>query len=351
MIYLLLNCDEYLAAQRIAELKQGLGDPELAGLNSAELDGERLSASDLLGQASMMPFLTDRRLLVVRRLLKHLDQRLAQSKQSDSAAHQETARLLTGLTTLPESCDLVLVDEGVDRRRALWRGLTLPASEKQAERKIAGLDALIKARQIRLEELATPEAKSIPGWIQQRAKQRGIAIEGHAVQMLADYVGPQLRQLENELEKLSLYAGQRPITADDVKLMVSDASEALIWNLTDALSVRNGRAAMTALYELRQNDVHPIQLLSVIARQYRIIIKVKEARQQAGDEYAIAQRIGEKPYPVKKALAQVRHYSVAELDTILLRLLESDYAMKSGADSETEIDLLVAELTQKRATR
>ena len=36
MIYLLLDCDEYLAAQRLAELKADLGDPELAGLNIAE---------------------------------------------------------------------------------------------------------------------------------------------------------------------------------------------------------------------------------------------------------------------------------------------------------------------------
>ena len=36
MIYLFLDCDEYLAAQRIRELKAAVGDAELADLNISE---------------------------------------------------------------------------------------------------------------------------------------------------------------------------------------------------------------------------------------------------------------------------------------------------------------------------
>jgi DNA polymerase-3 subunit delta len=349
MIYLLLNCDEYLASQRLADLKAALGDPELASLNTTELAGDKTNVAEVLGQASMMPFLTQRRLLIVRGLLAHLDQRLAASKSTDSAAHLETARLLEGLAKVPETSDLALMDASVDRRRSLWRGLSLPATEKQPARKINGLEGLIKSQQVKLEELATPDAKALPGWIQTYTKTRKIAIDSRAVQLLADFVGPNLRQLANELEKLSLYASGRPITTDDVKLLVSDASEALIWELTDALSQRNGRGAMSALYDLRRGDMNPFQLLTMIARQYRILIKVKEAMHRSpGDEYAIAEQVGEKPYPVKKAMAQANKYAAPALDMLMERLLEADYAMKTGADVDTEIDLLVAELTQKR---
>jgi DNA polymerase-3 subunit delta len=348
MVYLLVNCDEYLAAQRIATLKAALGDPELVSLNTTELDGERTPVSDLLGQASMMPFLAVRRLVLVRGLLGRLDQRLAASKSADSAAQVEAARLLDGLADAPPTCDLVLVDASVDRRRGLWRGFTLPATEKRPERKVTGLEALVKAKQVTQEELPTPEAKALPGWIQQRARARKIAIDGRAVQMLADFVGPNLRQLDNELEKLSLYALGRPISSDDVKRLVSDVGEAIIWDLTDALSQRNGRGAMTALYDLRRGDMNPFQLLTLIARQYRIIIKVKEAmRRGPGDEFAIAEQIGEKPYPVKKAMTQANQYSAAQLDRLMEQLLEADYAMKTGADVDTEIDLLLADLTRR----
>ncbi len=342
MIYLFLKPDEYLAAGRLAQLKAALGDPEMADLNTSEQVAGQTSAAGLLGQASMMPFLAARRLIIARGYLQRLDKRMAASKSTDSAAHQEAAQLLEGLQTLPDTADVVFWEEaGVDKRRQLWKGFMA------GEQRVSGLQALVKAGAIKLEEWHTPDSKALPGWIQRQAKAKKTPIEGRAVMMLANYVGTNLRQLDNELDKLSAYARGRAITADDVKLLVSDASEALIWDLTDGLSQRNGRKAMRALYELRRGDANPFYLLTMIARQYRIIIKVKEAMAQGmHNEYDIAKAVKESPYPVKKAMAQARAYSFPALEQAMEQMLEADVAMKTGANSETEIDLLVARLTR-----
>lgn len=349
MIYLHLGCDEYLSSQRIAELKRALGDPEMADLNTSTLQGERTTAADLLGEASMMPFLALKRLILVHGFLENLDKRMAASKDNTSTAYQVAAQLLAGLERLPDTCDVLFVDESVDKRRALWKGFTLPATDKNPERKMPGLAELIKTGVLIQEELATPDPKALAGWLHSYARTQQVSIEGQATQRLAEFVGPHLRQLHNELHKLATYAGQRAITVDDVKLLVSDASEALIWNLTDALSQRNGRNAMHSLYELRRGDANAFYLLTMVARQYRIMLKVKSAMATTrGNEYDIAKIVGEKPYSVKKAMGQSNHYSQRELVDIMERLLEADFAMKTGADPETEIDLLIAELTQKR---
>ena len=348
MVYLHLNCDEYLSTQRLLQMKRALGDAEMADLNTATLRGDQVNASEIIGQASMMPFLAERRLLLVHGSLDHLDKRMAASKTAESAAHQEAARLLGEIEHLPDSCDLVFIDNAVDKRRGLWKGFTLSATEKAAARKVEGLEALSKRKGVTLEELNTPDARNLPGWLQSYARSQNIAIDGKAVQTLADFVGPNLRLLDNELAKLATYAGQRHITTDDVKLLVSDASEALIWDLTDALSQRNGRRAMQSLYELRKGDANAFYLLTMIARQYRVMLKVKAAmRRGAGSEYDVAQMVDEKPYSVKKAMLQANNYSLAELIAIMDRLLEADYAMKTGTDPETEIDVLMAELTRK----
>jgi len=348
MVYLHLSCDEYLSTQRISQMKRALGDPEMADLNTATLRGEQTNAPGILGEASMMPFLTERRLLLVYGYLDQLDKRMAASKQTDSAAHQEAARFLSGLADVPDTCDLVLIDNAVDKRRGLWKGFAIPETDKAAARKVAGVEALSRQGVIKAEAFTTPDAKNLPGWIQSNARTRNIAIDGRAVQMLADFVGPNLRQLHQELEKLATYVGSRHITADDVKLLVSDASEALIWDLTDALSQRNGKRAMQSLYELRKGEANAFYLLSMIARQYRIMLKVKSAmRRGAGNEYDLAKITGEKPYSVKKAMTLANNYSLPELIAIMDRLLEADYGMKTGVDAETEIDVLMAELTRR----
>lgn len=349
MIHLFLNADEYMAAELIATIKTQMGDADMADMNTAELIGAQTDAADILGQASMMPFLASKRLLIVRGYLDHLDRRVAASKDTGSAAHAEAARLVGGLAELPETSEIVFIDSKVDKRRQLWKGFKLVDKKEKVDEKVAGVGDLIKAKVIALAELKPPDPKELFGWAQRRAQQKQIKIEGRAVKMLADFVGVNLRQIDNELEKLATYASGRQIMADDVKLLVSDASEAMIWDLTDALSQRNGKKAMTSLYELRRSDANAFYLLTMIARQYRIMIKVKEtAATVGGSEYDVAKIVKESPYPVKKAMQQSRQYSTAELDDIMDKLLRCDYAMKMGANPEAEIDVLVAELTQRK---
>jgi len=303
----MMECDEYLAAHRIAQLKSTLGDPEMADLNTTDLVGSQTSIAELLSQANMMPFLAERRLLKVNGLLAHLDKRMSASKGTESAAHADAVRLIEGLPKLPGSCDLIFIEEkGIDKRRHLWRGFSYTEQDKESgkkeSRKIPGVQQLIKDQQIIQETLATPDPRALPGWIQRRVAERQIQIQGQAIQMLANFVGSDLRQLDNELEKLSLYASGRAIGPAD----------------------------------------------TMIARQYRIMIKVKDALISLGgraNENDIAKMVGESPYPVRKAMQQLRNYTVEQLCEVMERLLQIDFAMKTGADPDTEIDVLVAELT------
>jgi len=348
MIHLLLGADEYLAAEWLAAQKAALGDPELAGLNTVELTGNQPAAT-VLGEAAMMPFLCDRRLLIVRGLFDAYEKRMASSKSDAATVYVEMAQLLDGLRGVPETCVLVFVDNSVDKRRGLWKGYVLPATGDHAERRIDGLEALLKAGVLKQATLTAPDAKTLPGWLQARARTRQIAIEGNAVTLLCDFAGANLRQLDNELEKLALYADGRPITVQDVRTMVADVSEELIWSLTDALGQRQGANAMRALRELRRGDQSPIYLVTMIARQYRMLIEIKSllaAGQNNPD--AIAKQLGYGAYPVKKAMQLVSQYTYAELEDALDRLLEVDMAMKTGADQDTELDIVIAELSARR---
>ncbi|MBI3957632.1 MAG: DNA polymerase III subunit delta [Chloroflexi bacterium] len=346
MIYLFIDADDYLLSRRLAALKAAMGDPEMADLNVTELAASRTDAADILYHAGTMPFLAERRLVIVRDYLGQLDKRMAASKGTESAAHTEAARIFADLADLPPSNDLVFVDSGVDKRRQLWKGFNRESGTTP------GLAELISSKRVVLEEMGTPDVKQLSGWIVRTAREERIAIDGQATQMLANFVGPNLRQLTNELQKLAAYADGRSISAADVRLLVSDSSEGLIWDLTDALSQRDGRKAMRSLHDLRRGDANPFYLLTMMARQYRILIKVKDAMGRgSNDENEIAREVKESPYPVKKAMQQCRGYRMDELEAVLERLLQADFAMKTGADAETEIEVLVAELTQLRPSK
>ena len=216
-------------------------------------------------------------------------------------------------------------------------------------RHTAGIEQLSRDGLLAVEDIATPDARQLPGWIAKTARQEGIAIEGESSADAGGIcrAGPALPAHGNR--KLRTYAAGRSITAADVQLLVSDSGEALIWDLTDAIGLRDGRKAMRALSTLRRNDANPFYLLTMITRQYRIMIKVKdETARMSGNEFDVAGRVGESPFPVKKAMAQSRNYSLVQLEAIMDRLLTADVGMKTGADPATELDILVAELTRPR---
>ena len=128
MIYLFLAPDEYLLAERLAQIRAKLGDPELAGLNTVDLAGASVGVATILAEASTLP-VSDRPAAGDRaRPAHHLERRLAASTHAEGAAPQEAALLLEGLGALPDSSDLVFVDNSVDKRRILWKGGTLPAA-------------------------------------------------------------------------------------------------------------------------------------------------------------------------------------------------------------------------------
>jgi hypothetical protein len=53
----------------------GCGEPDLVALNTSQLDGPKLDISELAGAAGAMPFLADRRLVIVRGYLARTEPR------------------------------------------------------------------------------------------------------------------------------------------------------------------------------------------------------------------------------------------------------------------------------------
>ena len=366
MVHLFLNCDEYLAAGAIARLKEAMGDADLASLNTAEMAGERVSAMDILGEASMMPFLSERRMVIVTGYLAALHRRLRPGKSAaegdgdgsavsgaepaaGSSALREAAAFLDGLAHLPETADLVLVEPSLEATSPLFKGLTL--EEKGDKKKIPGINDLAKSNAVTLHRLVTPTVRELPDWLRARTRELGLAVEPAAIQRLVVFVGNDLRRMENELVKLATFASGRPITAADVQLLVADDSEERVWALTDALTDRDGRRAFRAVAELSV-DENPFGILAVIANSYRLIIRAKALMQRGlmgADSLADAMGMkGRSTFPVEKAMKAAPRYTAAQLDAIMERLFTANVAMVTGADQATELELLVADLTVGR---
>jgi DNA polymerase-3 subunit delta len=353
VIILLHGPDELLRAERLAALRAALGPREMAELGATWYDGRKTSVAEICHTCDVMPFLTPRRLVVVEGLLTHLRRRShaqagkvepASAVDQDDEPEQETAQsaasskerkeLIAYLPQIPDTTDLVFVEmEEISKGDPVVKKLLELGKQGRAE------IVLCQA----------PLQNELASWIVQRAQHKGARIERPAAQELAAFIGRNLRLIDNELEKLAAYrAGQGPITQKDVRLLTPYAQEANIFDMVDAIGRRDGSTALRLLRELERDGAAPLYLLSMIVRQFRILIQVADQMGLGLGKEAIAAAISLHPYPTQKAMQQSSQWRMSELEAVYDRLLETDLAIKTGKlPDDLAVELLVVELSER----
>jgi DNA polymerase-3 subunit delta len=196
-------------------------------------------------------------------------------------------------------------------------------------------------------EFPVPKGGELRRWIAQRVEERGGSITPDATTRLAAFIGDNLRLMAQEIDKLLAYVDRdRPIAGEDVDLLVSDAREANVFDMVDALGQRDQRRASRLLHQLLDGGDHPLALQGMMVRQFRILIQVKELNGQGLAQGAIARQLGLHPFVIRKALAQQRNFTMAQLESIQARLLDTDVSIKTGrTEAVLALDMLVASMT------
>jgi DNA polymerase-3 subunit delta len=188
-----------------------------------------------------------------------------------------------------------------------------------------------------------PKGNALEQWINKRARGVGVKITPEATALLANFIGNNLRLLANELDKLATYVGKgATINAEDVRQLSAQVQEARIFDLTDALALRNRKQALNLLHDLLSDGEPPLKLLSIITTQVRTLLLVKELAQKGMRGGQIASTLGMAPFIVDKALRQVNNFTPAQLEGAYRQLLSTDAGLKrSRFTPEMALDLLV----------
>jgi DNA polymerase-3 subunit delta len=331
MFYLLYGADEFSRQEALAQMKHKLGDPTTASLNTTILDGRSLTLAALQAACDTVPFLADKRLVIVEGLAARWERRQpgeGVEPKPLAKSDRELEEALQGyLGQLPASTRLVFVDDEVSASNPLLR--------------------LAKAHSGYVKEFPPRRGRELHAWIAERVKQKGGRITNEAVAALAVFVGENLRLLDQEIEKLLTYAGPgRDLQKADVEALVPYAREARIFDLVDAIGQRQRETALRLLHQMLDDGTAPAYLMVMFARQFRLLLQGRELLDGGAGKEAIVAALKLHPFVADKVLLQARNFTLEHLERIYRRLLDADVAMKTGRAEETvALDLLVVELT------
>ena len=329
MLYILYGEDDFSLTRSLGEIKQGLGDPALLATNTTVLDGQQVTLDQLSTVCETVPFLAEKRLVIIQGLLERFEPRVKPRRRrkmvpstGEEGEYKSFAKILTNL---PESTVLVLLDGGIKSGNPLLRQLFARAEVRTFP--------LLKGDKLRQ-------------WIKTEVAKQGASMSPPAVDLLVGLVGGNLWVMSNEISKLALFASGRRIEAEDIKEVVSSAQEANVFAMVDAILDFKAGVAEKLLEQLLQQGASSAYLLAMLSRQVRLVVRARELRRQMKPEAEIQSRLGlTSEFVFRKTFEQAQRYPLERLKQVYHRLLQADLSIKTGKyEGGLALNLLIADL-------
>jgi DNA polymerase-3 subunit delta len=171
-------------------------------------------------------------------------------------------------------------------------------------------------------------------------------IEPAAIDTLIARTNSDLWRISSELHKLAMAISKgEKITDTEVKNQVTGSYDENIFSLTDAIAARNKKLALTILEEQYMAGLSEDYILSMLIRQFKIMLQVKSAVEANLSPLQIASELKLHSFVVKKTLSQISSFTLESLKEKLNHLISLDFANKtSSQDIKAELSLFIAKL-------
>lgn len=168
-------------------------------------------------------------------------------------------------------------------------------------------------------------------WLSREAQALGKTMNQAAARRLVDTVGDNLLELSQELTKLALYAGEeKNLTPALVGQVATHSRTYNIFALVEALGEAGVHKRLAPLSHLLDLGEHPVQILGMLARQLRLLLRVKENPPGAPPE-ALPRSLRLPQWSVKKLTGQAARFSIPTLRAHLHRLHQADRQLKTSS--------------------
>lgn len=207
----------------------------------------------------------------------------------------------------------------------------------------AKLSKAVKAAQGEVHEFEAPKARDMPRVLVGDAKRLGYALDPAAARVLVDRMGANPVRLQNELERLALWAGEGgSVTAADLEAMVSDTSEAAVWALSDALLERDPAKAASIAEQLVSQGENVTGLIYGLASRLRKACAAAAQLEEGVPPKQVESSLGMHPYAARQLVARLGQSSVDDLQEATMALADLEVWCRGGADYGDELALTLA---------
>ena len=244
----------------------------------------------------------------------------------------EREKMIQILSDIPDYCTVVL---------------TYITAEWKPDKRMAKLWSAIDGNGC-IVEFAKQEQRDLIPWITRHFAALKKRISPDLCAYLIDITGGTMTALNGEIGKIAAYSGAEDIVKSDIDAVTEPVMDAVMFQMTDALSSREYGAALLKLHQLLKMQEEPIYILGAIGSHFRRFSAAKTIMDQGKGAAELMSLCGMKDYPARKTLSAAGKFSSRFYAKAAELILETDYQMKTSFDDkERLLELLVLQLSQE----
>jgi len=315
MFIFLYGEDTYNSLLKLNEIKAKFKEKtDPSGINVVTFDGEKFDLEKFSSASSQSGFLVSKRLVIVKNLLK-------------SKLSADVTESLKGMMDNLKASENIFVfweDGRPDARSSLFKSLT-------KDKKFVQEFSLLTDDKLAL-------------WVKKYVQSQNSQIDSQSLNLLISTSDNNLWQIANDLDKLLAYS-QGKITTEAINRLVQPKIDENIFGLIDAIAAGNPALALKMLNEQLEIGLNHIYIMSMIIRQFRIIVRLKSLNDQKFSQAEIAKQTALHPFVIKKSLPLAAKFTLDKLQHIYSQLLKIEKKFKSTSLSpQALLELFILEI-------
>lgn len=260
--------------------------------------------ADTLDSQSILDALTSQNLFVSERIL--FIKRLYRNKKKE-----ELIPAITKILENSTSKDTVII----------WEDQKIKSNTKYykffgKDKKVEGFDELNK--------------RTFFTWLREELKKQGMRMEAVATKEIAERTNYDPERCANELKKLKLMVDDNEIKKEDVEKLITNTLERDIWGLIESINEGDTKKSTRILEKLLSQAVDVNFIISMIARNLRLITLTKFLVNEGKSSSEIASILKIIPFTVPSLIRASKDYSEKKIIYLYTKLSNLDYQIKRG---------------------
>ena len=311
-LYIISGEETYLKEYYLRQLREKVVDPAFADFNLIEFEGKGLTVEQLNEAIDSYPAMSEKKLIIV----SDFDLFKPPAGFSDV--------LPDILGDLPEYVCLVfyydVLDGKPDKRTKLYKTL-----EKSAC----------------FAEFSHQEERELVAWLERRARALGCSIAPEDASYMIFLCGNSMTNLAGEMEKAAAHTTTGIIKKYNIDAVCSPVLDAVVFDLTDAITAGKFDRAVTLVGELIAQKNSEVMIFTTITRHIQRLYAAKLCAEARAGDKQLMEMIGSKsPYYARQIQNAARRVPLTWLRHAASICARTDSALKGSAvDRQKQIEL------------